>query len=136
MKIYKDKTTYLAEPGSFFEGNVQIHGDFIVPQRTHFWGRLVVNGTLEMGPECSVEGAVVCKNAIIGRDSRIKGPLLVDENATICDRAHLHSVETGGDLVLRPGVTVGDVKAENSVLIYGKITSGTLVGRNVRIIGD
>lgn len=136
MRIYKNKNTYLAEPGSFFEGNVQIHGDFIVPQRTHFWGKLVVNGTLEMGPECSVEGEVICKNAIIGRDSRIKGTLLVDENATICDRVHLLSIDAGGDIILRPGVTVGDVKSQNSVMIYGKINSGTLVGRNVRIIGD
>ncbi|MDO8842155.1 polymer-forming cytoskeletal protein [Methanocalculus sp.] len=136
MRIYKKNTTYLAEPGSFFEGNVQIHGNFMVPQRTHFWGRLVVNGTLELGPESSIEGDVICKNAIIGRESQIKGPLRVDENATICDRAHLHSIEAGGDIILRPGVTVGDVRSDSTVLIFGKINSGTLVGRNVKILGD
>ncbi|MDO9538739.1 MAG: polymer-forming cytoskeletal protein [Methanocalculus sp.] len=136
MRIYKKNTTYLAEPGSFFEGNVQIHGNFIVPQRTHFWGRLVVNGTLELGPESSIEGDVICKSAIIGRESQIKGPLRVDENATICDRAHLHSIEAGGDIILRPGVTVGDVRSDSTVLIFGKINSGTLVGRNVKILGD
>ena len=136
MRIYKKNTTYLAEPGSFFEGNVQIYGDFIVPQRTHFWGRLVVNGTLELGPESSIEGDVICKNAVIGRGSHIKGPLRVDEHATICDGVHLHSIEAGGDIILRPGVTVGDVRSESTVLIFGKINSGTLVGRNVKILGD
>lgn len=136
MRVYKRNTTYLAEPGAFFEGNVHIHGNFMVPTRTHFWGRLVVDGDLELGPQSSVEGDIVCKNAVIGRESTIKGPLRVDENATICDRAHLHSIEAGGDIIIRPGVTVGDVRSENSVLIYGKIHSGTLVGRNVKIIGD
>lgn len=136
MRIYRSQNTYLAEPGSYFEGNVLIHGNFMVPQRTHFWGKLVVNGDLDLGPLSSVEGDVICKNAIIGHGAVIKGNLYVDENATVCDRAKLRSINAGGNIILRPEVTVGDVRSENNVMIYGRITSGTLVGRNVKIVGD
>ena len=42
--------TYFSQKGSYFEGNVKVDGDFVVPAHTHFWGRLTVTGNLELGP--------------------------------------------------------------------------------------
>ncbi len=48
--ILQKGNTYFAQKGSYFEGNVRIDGDFIVPAHTHFWGRLSVSGNLELAP--------------------------------------------------------------------------------------
>jgi predicted acyltransferase (DUF342 family) len=52
--VIQKGTTFFAQKGTYFEGNVKIDGDFIVPARTHFWGRLTVTGTLELGSRSSV----------------------------------------------------------------------------------
>jgi cytoskeletal protein CcmA (bactofilin family) len=136
MKVYRHGNAFIAPKGSFFDGHVRIDGDFIVSAETHFWGKLDVDGTLELGPGSTVGGAVSCNNAVIGKGCRIKGPLIVLENATICDDVILHSVRANGNIVLRPGVKVGDVYSDETIFVYGKISSGTLTGRNVKVVGN
>jgi predicted acyltransferase (DUF342 family) len=128
--------TFFAQKGAYFEGNVKIDGNFIVPERTHFWGRLFVTGTLELGPRSSVALDVNCWNAIIGSQSRIKGPIVAHGDVTILDHAIVHSVNAGGKVILRTGVHVGDVTSNDTIIVHGRIKSGKLIGKNMKVLGN
>jgi predicted acyltransferase (DUF342 family) len=136
MKVYRQGDTYIAPKGSFFDGNVKIDGNFIVPPETHIWGNLTVCGCLELGPRSTVGGAVETKSAVIGNGVQIKGPLTVLESVVVCDDARIKSVEAGGDITLRQGVEVGAVKSGETIFVYGKIKSESLIGRAVKVYGN
>ena len=128
--------TYFAQKGSYFEGNVKIDGDFVVPPRTHFWGRLTVSGNLELGPRSSVALDISCGNAVIGSQCRVKGPITARGDVTLLDHASIHSVQAGGRVILRPGVIVGDVTSQDAIIVHGRIKSGNLVGKSMKVLGD
>jgi cytoskeletal protein CcmA (bactofilin family) len=134
--LFQSGNTFFAQKGTYFEGNVKIDGDFIVPAHTHFWGRLTVTGSLELGPRSSVALDVSCWSAIIGSQCRIKGPIVAHGDVTILDHATVHSVIAGGKVLLRTGVHVGDVTSEDTIIVHGKIKSGKLTGKNMRVLGD
>ncbi|MDD1674142.1 MAG: polymer-forming cytoskeletal protein [Methanomicrobiales archaeon] len=134
MKVIRRGDTYIAPEGAVFDGNVKIDGNFVLPRDSHVWGRLIVAGKLEIGPLSTVGGDVLAQQAIIGRAVQIKGTLSTLENVTVCDRAKIGRIDAGGSVILRPGVHVGDVKSEAVIYVYGKIKSGMLTGRNVKII--
>lgn len=134
--VIRNGDTFYAQKGAYFEGNVKIDGNFIVPARTHFWGRLTVTGTLELGPGSSVALDVNCWNAVIGRQSRIKGSLIAHGDVTILDNAVVHTVVAGGKVILRPGVRVGDVTSKDTIVIHGRIRSGKLMGKNMKVLGE
>nr|WP_319375200.1 polymer-forming cytoskeletal protein [uncultured Methanoregula sp.] len=134
--VIRKGTTYYAEKGSYFEGNVKIEGDFVVPPHTHFWGRLNVTGNLELGPRSSVALDISCFSAVIGSQCRVKGPILAGGDVTILDNAVVHSVEAGGKVILRTGVSVGDVTSRDTIVVHGHIKSGNLVGKNMKVLGN
>lgn len=134
--VLQKGTAFFAQKGSYFEGNVRIDGDFVVPARTHFWGRLVVTGSLELGPRSSVALDISCGSAIIGSQCRVKGPIVAAGDVTILDHAVVHSVEAGGKVILRPGITIGDVRSGDAIVVHGKIKSGNLVGKSMKVLGD
>lgn len=134
--VIQKGNAFYARKGSYFEGNVKIDGDFIVPPRTHFWGRLNVSGSLELGPRSSVALDLICWNAIIGSQCRIKGPITAKGDVTILDHSVVHTVEAGGNVILRTGVTVGDVRSGGAIVVHGKIKSGNLVGKSMKVLGD
>lgn len=134
--VIRKGSTYFAKEGSYFEGNVRIDGDFVVPAHTHFWGKLHVTGDLELGPRSSVTLEVSCNNAIIGAQCRIKGPITTRGDVTILDHAVVHSVQAGGKVILRTGVCVGDVTSGDTITVHGRIKSGNLVGKTMKVIGN
>ena len=134
--VIQKGTTFFAKRGSYFEGNVKIDGDFVVPPRTHFWGRLNVSGTLELGPRSSIALEIVCGNAVIGSQCRVKGPITTRGDVTLLDHASVHSIQAGGRVILRPGVIVGDVTSGDAILVHGKIKSGNLIGKSMKFVGD
>ncbi|MBP2132433.1 putative acyltransferase (DUF342 family) [Methanomicrobium sp. W14] len=136
MKIYRDGDTFIAPKGSYFDGNVKICGNFIVPPRTHFWGQLAVDGMLELGPYSSVRSKVTCRSAVIGSNVNIGGPVNVEGDITVCDNAVLPLINAGGDVMIRPGVETGDVKSGGTIYIYGKVKSGKLLGKQVKVLRD
>jgi bifunctional N-acetylglucosamine-1-phosphate-uridyltransferase/glucosamine-1-phosphate-acetyltransferase GlmU-like protein len=136
MKVYQWGDTCIAPRGSFFDGHVRVEGNFITPAETHFWGRLEVAGRLELGPGSSVGGQVIAQSAIIGPRAKIKGPLITLENVTVCDHACIETIQAGGHVLLRPNVVVGDVKSDETIIVVGKIQSGKLLGRNVKVFGN
>ena len=127
---------FFAQKGAYFEGNVKIDGNFVIPPRTHFWGRLVVAGNLELGARSSVALDVSCKSAIIGSQVRIKGPLVATGDVTLLDHAVVFSVKTDGNVIIRPGVHVGDVTTSEAIIVHGKIKSGKLTGKTMKVLGN
>jgi predicted acyltransferase (DUF342 family) len=134
--LIRKGNTYFAQKGSYFEGNVKVDGDFVVPPHTHFWGRLTVAGDLELGPRSSVALDISCRHAVIGSQSRVKGPIVARGDVTLLDHASIHSVQAGGKVILRPGVIVGDVTSEDAIIVHGKIKSGNLIGKSMKVLGD
>ncbi len=134
--VIQKGSTFFAQKGSYFEGNVKIEGDFIVPPHTHFWGKLHVTGNLELGPRSSVALDVTCLNAIIGSQCRIKGPIAAHGDVTVLDHASVHAIQAVGKVILRPGVVVGDVTSGDTIIVHGKIKSGNLIGKNMKVLGD
>ena len=57
-------------------------------------------------------------------------------DVVILDHATVHSVQAGGKVILRTGVTVGDVTSQDTVIVHGKIKSGNLVGKNMKVLGN
>jgi predicted acyltransferase (DUF342 family) len=135
-KVIQIGDTFYAEKGAYFDGNVKINGNFMVPAHTHFWGRLDVSGRLELGPRSSVALGITCGSAIIGSNVRVKGPIVSNGDITILDNAIVHSVHAEGKVILRQGIRVGDVTAKDALIIHGKIKSGKLIGKNVKVLGD
>jgi cytoskeletal protein CcmA (bactofilin family) len=128
--------TYFAQKGAYFEGNVKIDGDFVVPAHTHFWGRLDVTGSLELGPRSSVALGIRCRDAVIGSQCRVKGPIIAEGDVTVLDHAIVHSVNARGRVILRTGISVGDVTSQDAILVHGKIRSGNLIGKSMKVLGD
>ena len=134
--VIQKGSTFYAEKGSYFEGNVKIEGDFIVPPHTHFWGRLNVTGNLELGPRSTVALEISCYSWIIGSQCRVKGPITARGDITVLDNATVHSISAVGKVILRPGVTVGNVTCGDTIVVHGKIKSGNLIGKNMKVLGD
>jgi len=134
--VLRKGSTFFAEKGSYFEGNVKIDGDFVVPPHTHFWGRLHVTGDLELGPRSSVALDISCRNAIIGSQCRIKGPVTARGDVTVLDHAAVHTINADGKVILRPGISVGDVTSGDTIIVHGRIKSGNLIGKNMKVLGD
>jgi cytoskeletal protein CcmA (bactofilin family) len=134
--VFQKGSTFFAPKGSYFEGNVKIDGDFVVPAHTHFWGKLNVTGNLELGPRSSVALDITCWSAIIGSQSRVKGPIVAHGDVTVLDHAVVHSIQAGGKVILRTGVSVGDVTSGDTIIVHGRIKSGNLVGKNMKVLGD
>jgi len=135
VKIYRWNDTFIVPRGAYFEGHVRIDGDLLVPRDTHFWGRLVVEGDLTLGPYSTVGAGVWCGNATIGDHVRIRGPLVAVGDVMVCDGAAIGMIRAARDVTLRPGVRVGDVVSGRSILVQGKVESGRLLGRLVKVTG-
>jgi cytoskeletal protein CcmA (bactofilin family) len=136
VKIYRwNDTTFIVPAGAIFEGHVRIDGDLLVPRDTHFWGRLVVEGDLTLGPRSTVGAGVWCGNALIGDHVRIRGPLVAVGGVLVCDGAAIGMIRAARDVRLRPGVRVGDVVSGRTILVQGKVESGQLLGRTVKVVG-
>jgi predicted acyltransferase (DUF342 family) len=113
---------------------VRIEGNLVTPFGTHFWNHLVVSGDLELGPCSTVAGHVSCRNALIGGRAIVKGDLTAEGTVFACDRAVIRSIRAGGDVVLRPGIIVGEVVTPGTITVIGKVHSDRLEGWKVVVL--
>jgi len=134
MRIRVHGETCYAPWGAYFDGSVRIEGNLVAPFGTHFWKHLTVSGDLELGPCSTVAGHVSCRNALIGGRAIVKGNLTAEGTVFVCDRAVIRSIRAGGDVVLRPGIVVGDVVTPGVITVIGKVLSDRLEGSKVGIL--
>jgi len=45
-------------------------------------------------------------------------------------------VQAGGKVILRTGVSVGDVTSGDTITVHGHIKSGNLVGNSMKVLGN
>jgi hypothetical protein len=64
----------------------------------------------------------------------VKGDLAAEGTVFVCDRAVLRSIRAGGDVVLRPGIVVGDVVTPGVITVIGKVLSDRLEGSKVVVL--
>lgn len=134
--IIRNGDTLIAGRGSFFDKNVRTGMNLIIPPETHIWGNLDVGGRVEIGSRSSIGGGVKAASAVIGEGAMIEGPLQVDGDLFVCDNARIHSINAKGNITLRPGIKVGEVRSDNTIYVLGKVKSQRLIGRTVKVSRD
>jgi len=134
VKILVHGETCYAPWGAYFDGSVRIEGNLVAPFGTHFWKHLTVSGDLELGPCSTIAGHVSCRNALIGGRAIVKGDLTAEGTVFACDRAVIRSIRAGGDVVLRPGIIVGEVVTPGTITVIGKVHSDRLEGWKVVVL--
>ncbi len=123
IKYHPGSNTYIIQKKAYFENSVLLKGNLIVGAGCNFWQELRVEGTLELGKNSLVKGNVQAHNAIIGPHCEVRGNLQVDKDLTLMDDVNiLGSATCGGQMFVRPGCSMGFVKAEKLLELVGKVT--------------
>lgn len=121
IKYHPGSDTYVIQRKAYFEDRVLIKGNLIVGAGCNFWQELRVEGNLELGKKSLVKGHVQAHNAIIGPHCEIKGDVQVDKDLTLMDDVKIEGSATcGGQMLVRPGCSIGFVKAEKVLELVGK----------------
>jgi cytoskeletal protein CcmA (bactofilin family) len=120
-KVHPGTNTYVIARISFIEHDLKVDGNLIVGARTYFWGNLDVSGALELGKDSEIKGDLIAASAVIGPNVCIRGSIRIERNLTLLDGARIGGdVLCGGNVLIRPGVTVDYVKAKGDVKLTGK----------------
>jgi cytoskeletal protein CcmA (bactofilin family) len=133
IKYHEDSNTYIARKNTYFEGDVNIDGNFIVGPGSNFWKDLNVKGILKLGKATFVKGNIKADEAIIGARSEINGNIEVLGDLKIFDSAQINgSAVAGKEMLVRPGCKIKFAKASNTMELVGKVSikeieSGTKV---------
>ncbi len=133
IRYHADSNTYVVEKKAFFEDSVTVDGNMIVGAGANFWKSLKVSGSLELGKGSFVKHNIQAGSAIIGPRSEIGGTIEVDSNLTLLDNVKVaNSATCGGEMIVRPGCSIGFAKADNTLELVGKVNikeieSGTKV---------
>lgn len=123
IKYHPGSNTYIIQKKAYFEDSVLLKGNLIVGAGCNFWQELRVEGNLELGKNSLVKGHVQAHNAIIGPHCDIRGDVQVDKDLTIMDDVKIEGSATcGGQMLVRPGCSMGFAKAEKLLELVGKVS--------------
>jgi len=122
IRYHADTNTYVIQKKAFFEDNVAVDGNMIVGAGANFWKNLKVSGSLELGKGSFVKYDVKADNALIGPHTEIGGSIEVASNLTLLDDVRVaKSATSGGEMLVRPGCSIGFAKADNTLELVGKV---------------
>jgi len=110
------------EKRAFFEENLMLDGNLIVGQEVKFWRDLTVSGRLELGKGSAVQGNVKAGSALICAAAKILGNIETVSELILLDRASVNAAACQGDIRVRPGCTIGSVKAEGTLELIGMVS--------------
>lgn len=122
IKYHPRSETYVIEKGAFFEENIILDGNVIVGQDVKFWGDLTVTGRLELGKSSAVKGNIKARSALICAAAKILGNIETMSELVLLDRARVNTAACQGDIRVRPGCTIGSVKAGGTLELIGKVS--------------
>ncbi len=57
-------------------------------------------------------------------------------DVALLDHCVVYSVAAGGKVIIRPDVRVGDVTSRDAIVVHGKIKSGKLTGKTMKVFGN
>ena len=121
IKYHPRSNTYVIEKRAFFEEDLILDGNVIVGQEVKFWKDLTVTGRLELGKGSIVQGNVKAGSALVCAAAKILGNIETVSELILLDRARVNAAACQGDIRVRPGCTIGSVKAGGTLELIGKV---------------
>lgn len=121
IKYHPRSNTYVIEKRAFLEEDLTLDGNVIVGQEVKFWKNLTVTGRLELGKGSIVQGNVKARSALVCSEAKILGNIETVSELVLLDRAKISAAACQGDIRVRPGCTLGSVKADGTLELIGKV---------------
>ncbi|WP_410510398.1 polymer-forming cytoskeletal protein [Methanosarcina hadiensis] len=121
IKYHPRSNTYVIKKRAFLEEDLVLDGNVIIGQEAKFWKNLTVSGRLELGKGSIVQGNVKAGSALICSAVKVLGNLETVSELVLLDRAIINSAACKGDIRVRPGCTLGSVKAGGTLELVGKV---------------
>jgi predicted acyltransferase (DUF342 family) len=109
------------EKRAFLEEDLVLDGNVIVGQEVKFWKNLTVSGRLELGKGSIVQGNVKAESALICAAAKVLGSIETVSELVLLDRAWVNVASCEEDIRVRPGCTIGSVKAGGTLELVGKV---------------
>jgi cytoskeletal protein CcmA (bactofilin family) len=122
VKYHPRSNTYVIEKRAFFEDDLKLDGNVIVGQDVKFWGDLTVTGRLELGKSSAVKGNIKARSALVCAAAKILGNIETASELILLDGARVNAAACQGDIRVRPGCTIGSVKAGGTLELIGKVS--------------
>jgi cytoskeletal protein CcmA (bactofilin family) len=122
IKYHPHSKTYVIEKGAFFKENIILDGNVIVGQDAKFLGDLTVSGRLELGKSSAVKGKIKAGSALVCAAAKILGNIETVSELILLDRARVNAATCQGNIRVRPGCTIGFVKAGGTLELIGKVS--------------
>ncbi len=119
IRFHSPSNTYIIPKNSILDQNVAVKGNVIVGPGTRFWKNIKIDGNIQLGKGCVVEGNLEAGRVIIGSRSKIKGNITADSDVSLFQNAAVRSVESGGNITIMPGCVVGYANG-STLLVIGK----------------
>ena len=121
IKYHPRSNTYVIEKRVFFEEDLMLDGNVIVGQDVKFWKNLTVSGRLELGKGSIIQGNVKAESALICAAAQILGSIQTVSELVLLDGARVNVAACEGDIRVRPGCSIGSVKAGGTLELVGKV---------------
>jgi len=122
IKYHPRSNTYVIEKRAFFEEALMLDGNVIVGQDVKFWKNLTVSGRLELGKGSIIQGNVKAESALVCATAQILGSIETVSELILLDGARVNVAACKGDIRVRPGCSLGSVKAGGTLELVGKVT--------------
>jgi cytoskeletal protein CcmA (bactofilin family) len=122
VKYHSRSNTYVIEKRAFFKDDLKLDGNVIVGQDVKFWGDLTVTGRLELGKNSAVKGNIKARSALVCAAAKILGNIETVSELILLDRVRVNAAACQGDIRVRPGCTIGSVKAGGTLELIGKVS--------------
>lgn len=121
IKYHPRSNTYVIEKRAFLEEDLMLDGNVIVGQEAKFWKNLTVSGRLELGKGSIVQGNVKAQSALICAAAKVLGNIETVSELVLLDGARINIAVCEGDIFVRPGCSLGSVKAGGTLELVGKV---------------
>ncbi|MDQ1276823.1 MAG: hypothetical protein QG610_2401 [Euryarchaeota archaeon] len=121
IKYHPRSNTYVIEKRAFLEEDLVLDGNVIVGQEAKFWKNLKVSGRLELGKGSIVQGNVKAESALICAAAKVLGNVETVSELILLDGSRINIAVCKGDIRVRPGCSLGSVKAGGTLELVGKV---------------
>jgi len=120
MLYFPEHRTVVARRGSVFSESLVVPADLVCGFNCHFWGELVVEGELLLGPHCTVGEGVRARRGIIGYRTVVDGDVTMEGDVRVLDGVEIKGqLSAGGRVLLRPDVALRGIRGAQAVETIG-----------------
>lgn len=113
--IDKRTNTLIVKKDSIVDKHIRFDGKIIAGMYTNFWGDIEAD-EVYLGKNCFVGGEIRCKKIIVGAYTEFNS--IHAENVVVLDKCKGNTIK-GSNIRIREGSVIGEVDAENFLIIEG-----------------